>query len=89
MSTHTPGPWLSHDKLTHSEIVTNEHGSTVVAEVYTEADAHLIATAPELLEALSTSIYLLSESELDLETALHRALEHMQAAIAKAKGESV
>ncbi len=49
---HTTGPWFEHNKLTHVEVVTDEHGSTVIAEVYGEANAHLIAAAPALLDAL-------------------------------------
>lgn len=56
MSNHTPGPWQIYTKRGYSEnvrtITGTDHG--ILAEVYSydEANARLIAAAPELAEAL-------------------------------------
>lgn len=54
---HTPAPW-KHTVRNANEIMTTFHGVTI-GDVYLDitttnqkADAHLIAAAPELLEAL-------------------------------------
>ena len=46
MSAHTPGPWV---KLGEQ---INGADDTMVADVWNDADARLIAAAPELLEAV-------------------------------------
>lgn len=55
MSAHTPGPWL-HGKSSDDIITPNGVGIASPCENYDEdqwqADARLIATAPELLAAL-------------------------------------
>jgi DNA-directed RNA polymerase subunit RPC12/RpoP len=60
MSKHTPGPW---DKVVHGERDSRVGASTLIAIVYStafrdrenqEANAHLIAAAPDLLEALKS-----------------------------------
>ena len=94
---HTPGPWLSYPDdfgtvhgSTHYSVVND--GVITVAYVIAfgngkeieahKANAHLIAAAPELLEALE---YALKEmAALDL---LRPAQVKAQAAIAKALGE--
>ena len=55
MNKHTPGPW----KITHSEVsgyrVSDSTGwgvAVVLKDVNDEANAHLIAAAPAMLEAL-------------------------------------
>jgi len=55
MSKHAPGPW----KITHSEVngyrVSDSTGwgvAVVLKDVNDEANAHLIAAAPQMLEAL-------------------------------------
>ncbi len=77
---HTPGPWQSvqHDIFTNGERI---------AQVWSckyEADAHLIAAAPELLEAL---IICVVDAELDLtkKERLSR-IEFAKKAISKARG---
>ena len=55
MSKHTPGPWQIGGRTILRPTLTIFHipfGLGDVAEVYEEADAILIAAAPELLEAL-------------------------------------
>jgi hypothetical protein len=57
---HTPGPWLAHASGALWEIATQDDRGCVIAEVpcelgtpdIIEADAHLIAAAPELLAEL-------------------------------------
>ena len=58
--THTPGPWYLHDGLMGYEI---HNKNLIVAHITTEpnavsedANARLIAAAPELLEALEALI---------------------------------
>ncbi len=56
---HTPGPWYYHkrvDKTTGIEIAITQKSvpnnpKWDVARTYTEADAHLIVSAPDLLRA--------------------------------------
>lgn len=60
MSKHTPGPWRvenlgphwNNPDITNFAICWSVDGERVVDHVYEEADANLIAAAPELLEAL-------------------------------------
>jgi hypothetical protein len=77
MSNHTPGPW----KVEGGEIQFGSIGECVVDYVYTKADAHLIAAAPDMLEALENL-------ENDDGHQNKTAWRLVQAAIAKAKGET-
>jgi len=54
MSAHTPGPWQygEGNDFYIERVGTAADDSATLAIVYTEADARLIAAAPELLEAL-------------------------------------
>ena len=77
MSEHTPGPW----HITCDEVGA---GGLAIAHVYDdEANAHLIAAAPDLLEgAGSDEICRYTPEDMD------RAVSKLnKAAIAKAKGE--
>ena len=88
---HTPGPWIA--RKTGGQgwpgqrgwaIDFNEDQEQVVDFVYEEADARLIAAAPDLLEALEELLQLIEIERPDwLHTEQHRA----RAAIAKARGE--
>ncbi|MCC4240345.1 hypothetical protein [Thalassospira povalilytica] len=55
---HTPGPWKAHvtnlarSGQTEYEIHWSEDGECVAEIVHGAPDAHLIAAAPEMLEAL-------------------------------------
>lgn len=52
MSSHTPGPWTVDGPFGEQTwIVTHGDGGTLIAEVYTAANAALVAVAPELIEA--------------------------------------
>ena len=46
---HTPGPWISNEQMVYSEIGSGE----TIANINTEANARLIAVAPELLAELT------------------------------------
>lgn len=96
---YTPGPWRIEPDFQGFIIVGRPkwgaircgvEGEWDVAEIDTdgeddEANAHLIAAAPELLEALEGLLDLSSESgEIDRRLAFKDA----RAAIAKAKGEA-
>jgi hypothetical protein len=94
MSKHTPGPWRSDLDKGEWYVVDAEH--TIVAELpgaYGEAqraNAHLIAAAPELYEALRR-ISLAEADGLDCardSMVLERAINIARATIAKAKGEN-
>lgn len=75
MSSHTPGPWVyryfSEDDAwcigypgadgMIAMAVPNEHLPTTVSA---EANAHLIAAAPELLEALKGLLYVIRNDQL-------------------------
>jgi len=87
MSTHTPGPWFEHS---HRQIGPREG---IVCEVWSahgdadaigqaDANAHLIASAPDLLEALNSSIKFIEAMTPYGVNALKKA----RAAVAKATG---
>lgn len=90
---HTPGPWLAR-KVAGTflpgqigwAIDYNEEQEQVVDYVYKEADARLIAAAPDLLDALENVIESWGLGLLPHEDS--EALDQARAAIAKAKGES-
>lgn len=100
MSKHTPAPWVAHGKsvFTSSDnswgrnciVADCTYQDGVASERLAEANARLIAAAPELLEALETLLSELDDMRSDglfqnhptFTTALQRR------AIAKAKGES-
>jgi hypothetical protein len=87
---HTPGPW-TWDELPEgrSGLLLGPGVSSVLdisddwtCKLPNEADAHLIAAAPDLLAALENTLICVDERT---EAAV---IEHARAAIAKAKGES-
>jgi len=89
MSKHTPGPWSVQYE---TDIAAREDGvgPVDVAHVYmrtapgrTEANARLLAAAPELLEALKS----MCEGFKPLKDADFPALAKARAAIAKAEGK--
>ncbi|WP_095180612.1 hypothetical protein [Pseudomonas sp. Irchel 3F6] len=86
---HTPAPWTIREVVGNSipgqrafAIDFNEDQEQVVDWVYEEADAQLIAAAPELLAALTKCLSLKGTLEL------HGILHEVESAIAKARGES-
>lgn len=66
---HTPGPWQLHYDVSDFSVTAND-GEERVSYVGSEANAKLIAAAPELLEACikARSAFLTSEPEYDLLT---------------------
>lgn len=88
--THTPGPWEVHEVI-DDYVISRGVRSSVTGkgintgedyEMFSEADAHLIAAAPELLEVLRG---ILSLNGVRIDRDLCKAA---QAAIAKAEGRS-
>lgn len=102
MNTHTPGPWeaiitkhtdVDGNDLTHAEIVpVGTRGwmgerYMCVSGCVEPADAHLLAAAPDLYEALwamVTSFHAVEYMEPHMQQAANKA----RAAIAKAQGEN-
>lgn len=90
MSKHTPGPWVARPVPnvgvrghTGYAIDFNEDQEQVVDFVYEEADARLIAAAPDLLEALEhVESMLTADSSEDID------YRKVAKAIARAKGQS-
>ena len=85
MSKHTPGPWRIHAGTIKFHIDNNKEGvcSTSGDSIWDEANANLIAAAPELLEALKEIIKLYGRSRLPARV---DAIAKGKAAIAKAEG---
>lgn len=52
MSKHTPGPWYTCESSTTGYGVTDTEGGCPIAECGSEADARLIACAPEMYAML-------------------------------------
>lgn len=85
---HTPGPWAVGDKrgVWAGPVVMAGNGRRGIAFVCGESDANanLIAAAPDLLDAVEELlIYLADWDDPDNETC-----QRARAAVAKAKGES-
>lgn len=72
MSKHTPGPWT-----VSGGTIRNLHGHLVADFHSTDADARLIAAAPELLAALQLIV------AKRYEPSLYAAIDDARAAIAK------
>lgn len=98
MSGHTPGPWTvsSPPKDEHALDVRTPTGVLMHRGFWGhQADAHLIAAAPDLLHALqwhAEQVYAILSSDLggDIPSRIIAATEHVQAwrdAIAKAEGQ--
>ena len=98
---HTPGPWTISDEVnadgdeTGAYLINTLENQYVplgdqwrgLAKTYTEANARLIASAPELLEALK-ELHKLDSATNGVETKRYdNAMNAARAAIAKAEGE--
>lgn len=88
MSKHTPGPWIvrqcggnGYSGQKGYAIDFNEDQEQVADFVYEEADAHLIAAAPDLLEALQEIAEYPALDALEMKRIARNA-------IAKARGEA-
>ena len=97
-ATHTPGPWVraekGHGNYFHvGQVVDSDHMTIAVAHgknAETEANARLIAAAPELLEALE-GIRWKSDDKDSMEFAAritYVQMDAIRATIAKARGEA-
>lgn len=92
MNKHTFAPWRVNKRSQASYQIEREHGVNqieVIADALTEANARLIAAAPDLLEALYQLVDAADDSDGcqygTLSTAFVRDIA--RAAIAKATGE--
>lgn len=82
---HTPGPWNAY-KYPDTKTWTVAAKASVASKIKDEADAKLIAAAPEMLEALETARkYVLGDIGPGRED---EVLEYFDAVLAKARGES-
>ena len=97
MSRHTPGPWSVGDKrgVWVGPVVTAEDGKRGVAFVCGESDANarLLAAAPELLAALKVAADAIdyAQAQVDSENDRHNLLVRLvqvQRVIAKAEGRA-
>ena len=101
MSKHTPGPWFATRNIAYWEVVPNNPGMGVpwtVADIcpsdpgnpdggLQEANARLIAAAPEMLEAIEETLQSVVMNRLHDTIEISRdAIELLRAALAKAKG---
>ena len=98
MSKHTPGPWTQGTSRAGKECVwlngrtEPDHGmgpEHTWIDCCTEANARLIAAAPDLLEALQSAERAMSNKHFAAEVLAHDSIvrEMIRAAIAKATGE--
>jgi hypothetical protein len=90
MSKHTSGPWV----ITHSPLngyrVSDKTGwgvAVVLKDTNDEANARLIAAAPEMLEALEMADELIDQLVIDNTDNYAEERAKIRAAIATAKGE--
>lgn len=88
MNKHTPGHW----ELRGQRLVTDGNGVVIAEKIGSngggsEANACLIASAPELLEALERMVRAFNVKDIDPLIAF-ATIEQAQSAIAKARGES-
>lgn len=100
---HTPGPWVTADSFgplkdgtsvqaakggEHAPLIASCTGS--FGREGAQANARLIAAAPELLEALSLCVVAIQDEDPEPlpGTVWHKPLERARAALAKARGEA-
>jgi hypothetical protein len=88
---HTQGPWYAKNSAgNYQGLVIAEDSGATIAVTYDVKDMHLVAAAPELLEALRQIEAQLSthpEAE-EGNSKVHFAMHKARTAIAKAKGEA-
>ena len=98
--THTPGPWTAWDRgigwEVHHSVDANGYGISIndgFRETFSEADAKLIAAAPDLLAALERIVTASDSNEAKggemwwAET-VYPFVEAAKAVLAKAKGQA-
>ena len=94
MNKHTPGPWRY--SKAHKDVISMCGGikKDVICEIVNEANARLIAAAPDLLEAAQLALQIAESwihDQLDGTSSIDGALLHLdpvRAAIARARGEA-
>ena len=85
----TPGPWMFHERPQgeyHYGYTIGDGPTSIVSTAWGEANARLIAAAPELLEALETFIEYWSDEE-GCSSPHYQDVHKARAAIAKALGQ--
>jgi hypothetical protein len=93
---HTPGPWLISERVKTARLDNAlmvrpadhhnyEYGATAIIAT-SEADARLVAAAPELLESLQQ---LIEWFDSDSKEPIEAPLDVARAAISKATGEKI
>ena len=92
MNAHTPAPWYWSDNVpdapkNHCTIVDADGFTIAEPSPMSEADARLIAAAPDLLAALQALVGEADLGEVDLDEDDRALLDNARAAIAKATGE--
>ena len=110
MSAHTPGPWrivdntdldgglwivVDHDEVGPVSIAAVRQGCDEARELGSnKANAHLIASAPDMIEALSAALGYMRNAKIDLETGapkktaiqtLDGGIKLVEAALSKAR----
>ena len=91
---HTPGPWGNNKWNCHehqisalgSTVALVSHSSAVISEESADANARLIAAAPDLLEALFRLLDCPDVQMDDTEPETDAAIQQANAAIAKVEG---
>ena len=93
-SKHTPGPWQVRTDLDGKPKLDSRNGYAVeradptagkpfVVSTWSLPNAHLIAAAPDMLEALRLALYAVTEIDNS-----HKSLRQIRAAITKAEGRT-
>lgn len=93
--THTPGPWKFKDEIFANRRYVRIYGSDLVnvtdlntyPSIPVEANARLIAAAPDLLAALEEMAAVFGWQSPNANPAVDTAIAAARAAIAKAKGK--
>lgn len=89
MSKAAPGPWWADDQSEGEKRQVLGPDGRLIAIVYGEANANLVAAAPELLESLESLVmWLERHPNSSGQTPANDLARWARAAIVKAKGES-
>jgi hypothetical protein len=89
---HTPGPWETYQLAPDSDpqerfiVVTEDRETEICGVIHFEADARLIAAAPDLLAALEYAYEVLAKVYDGEQVEVGSALQPCANAIAQAKG---
>lgn len=90
---HTPGPWVIHGNFTEIHPHDDSDGNQVIADIdpdcemdSREANARLIAAAPDLLAALEFALHLIETTGDFADFEVGKVIDEAINAIAKAKG---